>query len=317
MSAPAPIADASVYGDFAGLDALRRNARNHDPAAIREVAKQFESLFARMLIKSMRNAVGRDPIFGSDQVDAYQSMFDDQLSLELTKGHGLGLADMLVRQLQRTSVPGASIPPSGNSSASGAAAGAAAVHRGTAAVSAAHSAPASAAQRKQFISDVWPQAQQAGAALGVDPAGLIAQAALESDWGRSVPRGANGQSSHNLFGIKAGAGWSGAAVTAQTQEIEQGSPVSTAASFRAYGSPAESFGNYVALLKSSPRYAAALDTGGDVQAFAAALQRGGYATDPDYARKVSAIASQVTRTANEPLKFASALPIPGDAGELL
>jgi len=298
MSGSAPVADASVYGDLAGLDALRKSARNHDPAAVRQVAKQFESLFARMLIKSMRAAVGRDPIFGSDQTEAYQSMFDDQLSLDLTRGHGLGLADMLVRQLQKSGVatgsaPGSTSAPSATRSPAGPAT----------------SAPASAAERKHFISQVWPQAQQAGAALGVDPAGLVAQAALESNWGRSVPQGTSGQSSHNLFGIKAGAGWDGPAVAARTQEVEHGEPVATTASFRAYGNPAESFSDYVALLRSNPRYAAALNTGSDIGAFATALQRGGYATDPDYAQKVSALASQ--------LKLASARPITGGAGEPL
>lgn len=339
MSGPAPVADASVYGDFAGLDALRRNARNHDPAAVRAVAKQFESLFARMLIKSMRDAVGRDPIFGSDQSEAYESMFDDQLSLELTKGHGLGLADMLVRQLQKSGVPGASASTSVTASRPTAAQGTAAVRTTPARASA--PTPASSAERKRFIGEVWPQAQQAGAALGVDPAGLVAQAALESNWGRSVPQTMRGQSSHNLFGIKAGAGWSGQAVEAQTEEVEQGRPVSAAASFRSYGSPAESFADYVALLKTNPRYAPALNTGSNVRAFAAALQRGGYATDPDYARKVSAIAGQVTAAVSRPdapaapllaaasgsapggdaafaqLKISSARPIKGDAGELL
>ena len=156
---------------------------------------------------------------------------------------------------------------------------------------------------------MWPQAQRAGAALGIDPTGLVAQAALETNWGRSVPQGTSGESSHNLFGIKAGSQWRGPAVAAQTQEVEGVSTVSTAASFRSYGSSAQSFEDYVALLKANPRFAAALNTGSDVRAFAAALQRGGYATDPDYARKVSAIASQ--------LKLSSAAPLTGDAGELL
>jgi len=320
MSSPAaPISEASTYGDFAGLAALRRGASNHDPAAVRAVAKQFESLFARMLIKSMRDAVGRDPIFGSDQSDAYQSMFDDQLSLDLTKGHGLGLADMLMRQLQRMGVPGANANAAGSSTGATGAAGAAGASTGSSAAlragakrapgASSPSAPATPADRKRFISEVWPQAQQAGAALGVDPTGLVAQAALETNWGRSVPRGTSGQSSYNLFGMKGGAGWSGPTVATQTQEVESGSTIETAANFRAYGNPAESFKDYVALLKTNPRYTAALNTGSDVRAFATALQSGGYATDPDYARKVSAIATQ--------LKFSSASPLNGVAGELL
>src|SRR6185437_9284472 len=91
---------ADVYTDFAGLAALKKSARSNDPAALRQVAKQYESLFARMMIKSMRDAVGKDPLFGSDQEQSYQEMYDDQLSMEITKGKGLGLADILVRQMQ-------------------------------------------------------------------------------------------------------------------------------------------------------------------------------------------------------------------------
>ena len=113
----APVNNAALYGDFAGLEKLKSGAARNDPTAVRQVARQFESLFARMMIKSMRDAIGRDPIFGSDQAQTYQGMFDDQLSLELTKGKGLGLADMLVRQLQQA---GATGPPAANTAASAA-----------------------------------------------------------------------------------------------------------------------------------------------------------------------------------------------------
>src|SRR5580698_3281494 len=93
-------ANSGVYGDFAGLEKLKASVRRQDPSALRQVAQQFESLFTRMMLKSMRQAIGKDPIFGSDQAEMYQGMFDDQLSLELTRGHGLGLADMLMKQLR-------------------------------------------------------------------------------------------------------------------------------------------------------------------------------------------------------------------------
>ncbi|HUN26921.1 MAG TPA: flagellar assembly peptidoglycan hydrolase FlgJ [Steroidobacteraceae bacterium] len=335
---PAPVPDVSTYGDFAGLAALRRSAGSHNPAAVREVAKQFEALFARMMIKSMRDAIGRDPIFGSDQSEAYQSMFDDQLSIELTRGHGLGLADMLVRQLQKLGVTGAGSASGtlGAKKAAGmalkpAGTGAGMPLRAPSPAGARSLAPATAVERKRFIGQLWPQAERAGAALGVSPAGLVAQAALETDWGRSVPRTEGGQSSNNLFGVKAGASWSGPAVTAPTWEVENGAATGTSGEFRAYPSSAQSFEDYVALLKTTPRYAAALNTGGDVRAFATALQRGGYATDPDYAHKVSAIASHVTATVAQnaaggsplvastggPLKFADVPPITGDTGTLL
>ena len=301
--ATTPVNNTAVYGDFAGLEKLKSSASRSDAGAVRQVAQQFESLFARMMIKSMRAAIGKDPIFGSDQAQTYQGMYDDQLSLELTKGKGLGLADMLVRQLQQAGSPGKAA----------AASGAAAIPAGATGSPAA----ASSADRASFISRMWPQAQQAAQQLGVHPVSLIAQAALETNWGRSVPRSANGFGSNNLFGIKAGAAWSGASVSAGTQEFQGGSVHQTSAAFRAYASPGESLQDYVALLKASPRFSGALGSGASVASFATALQQGGYATDPDYARKLSAVADQVLATLSQgaastaagALKFADAPPI--------
>ncbi len=353
-----PIANTPVYGDFAGLESLKRSVHGDNPAAIREVARQFESLFARMLIKSMRDAIGPDPIFGSDQEQTYQGMFDDQLSLELTRGHGLGLADMLVRQLQGKGLIGAHGAAGGTSSAAGSAAASAAGSTGSAAsmqsaapttassvssaasaasapttptppprhaisfTPATHSTPStgskvSRAEQQSFIRDLWPQARQAAEQLGVSPQSLVAQAALETDWGRSVPQDAAGRSSNNLFGVKAADGWAGPSVSAGTREFSGGSARATTAEFRAYGSRAQGFQDYVAMLKSNPRYAAALNTGTNVQAFASALQRGGYATDPEYALKVSAVASDVASASGESLKLASAAPITAGADSLL
>ena len=278
--AAAPVNNAAVYGDFAGLEKLKSSASRSDAGAVRQVAQQFESLFARMLIKSMRDAIGKDPIFGSDQSQTYQSMLDDQLSLELTRGKGLGLADMLVRQLQQSGATAAATPPR-------AAAG------------------ASASERAAFISQVWPDAAQAAQQLGIHPVSLVAQAALETNWGRNMPRTAGGVSSNNLFGVKAGASWSGASVTAGTQEFVGGAARETSAAFRAYASPGESFQDYVALIRNNPRLSAALGSGTSVASFATALQQGGYASDPDYARKVTAVAGQVLAA----LKSGEAVPM--------
>src|SRR5579862_2027373 len=206
MSAPVP--DASVYTDFSGLKSLKRSAESRSPEALRQVAKQFESLLTRMMIKSMRDASGTDPVFGSDQQKMYEGMYDDQLSLELTRGRGLGLADMLVRQLQRLSGSGATT----GTSATGP------VTSSEGAKSAPPASPATPAQQKNFISSLWPAAQAAGAQLGTDPRNLIAQAALETSWGRNIPRDGSGGSSYNLFGMKASASWSGATVDAPTVE---------------------------------------------------------------------------------------------------
>jgi peptidoglycan hydrolase FlgJ len=307
------VAPASVYGDFSALEKLKGGLRRDDATAVRQVAQQFESVFARMMIKSMREAIGKDPIFGSDQEQLYQGMFDDQLSLELTRGRGLGLTDMLVRQLQHAGATGAtSAGAATDKSAATSASGAASASTGNTSVSL---PPASPADQASFISQVMPQAEQAAAQLGVHPVSLIAQAALETNWGRSVPHSASGVSSHNLFGVKAGAGYGGSTVSARTQEFTAAGATVTDASFRSYASPAQSFQDYVRVLRSNPRFSGALGSGNDVSAFATALQRGGYATDPDYAHKVSAVANQVIASLGQqgapsgPLKLASALPI--------
>src|SRR5579862_3408360 len=139
---------ADTYTDFSGLQALKRAAAKNDPSAVRKVAQQFESMFTRMMLKSMRDAVGTDPIFGSDQEKMYQGMYDDQLALQLSKGRGLGLSDMLVRQLQRMGAGGSA--PAANSGAAGAANGAVGSKSAPAA--------ASTATQQRFIQGLWPQA---------------------------------------------------------------------------------------------------------------------------------------------------------------
>jgi peptidoglycan hydrolase FlgJ len=265
-------AQAPNATDFRQFAALRRGAEANDPKVLREAAKQFESLFTKMMLESMRKASFGDPMFGSDQGDMYQGMMDDQMAVQLSQGKGLGLADMLIRQLSHGAVAGGT--PSG---------------------SAQTEAPAGNvvddARRQRFIEQVMPHAQAAARELGVDPRAVVAQAALETGWGASQP-GDQG-SSHNLFGIKAGASWHGDGVTSQTTEYSSGVPGSESARFRSYEDIAESVADYVRVLKDNPRYAGALNTGDDVRAFATALQKGGYATDPEYANKLVAVAERL------------------------
>jgi flagellar protein FlgJ len=258
--------------DFKHFSALRKSARSDDPAALREVARQFESIFTKMMLDGMRKASFGDPLFGSDQGDMYQDMMDDQLSIEMSQGKGLGLADMLIKQLSH----GANMKSADELSAPG-------VERAL---------PVSDAAKQEFIDKMLPQAEAAGRELGVDPRAIIAQAALETGWGTAQPADASG-GSNNLFGIKAGGSWQGASVASNTQEYTNGIAGDEVARFRAYGSTADGVKDYVSLLRDNPRYSAALNTGSDVHAFAAALQRGGYATDPDYANKLVTVAGQV------------------------
>lgn len=147
-------------------------------------------------------------------------------------------------------------------------------------------------QRQAFIDQTLPLARRAGAKLGVAPEVLTAQAALETGWGRSPIRAADGTPSHNYFGIKA-TGWNGAVAQAMTTEVEQGAPVARSEAFRAYASPAQSFDDLARLIGTNPRYQGALNVGADARAYGAALQRGGYATDPAYAEKLARVAARV------------------------
>jgi flagellar protein FlgJ len=318
-------ADTPVYTDLNALTTLKRGAAQRDPAAIRRVAEQFESMFTRMMLKSMRDAVGTDPVFGSDQQKMYQEMADDQLSVQLSKGKGLGLADMLIRQLQKMGVQGAEAAAASRRST----ASAQRMPTPVAAYSDTQEIGASrvSALKSDFINRMLPHAQQAAAQLGTDPRALIAQAALETNWGRDLPHDGAGRSSHNLFGIKAGGDWNGAAVAAATREFSDGAAGRTTAAFRAYATPGQSFQDYVALLRGNPRYAAALNTGSDIHAFASALQRGGYATDPDYVHKISSIAHAIRlpdaaatlfadNGRSPDLKLAATLPITPTTGTL-
>lgn len=313
-----PVVDPSLFADAQSLATLKREAAAHNPQALKAAARQFESLFIDMMLKSARAANFKDPLFGSSQSRFYQDLYDQQLSIQLSKTHTFGLAEMLVQQLRRQwAGSGGSSAPAAGSAAAAAPTADGAPHApgrlpGPAATSTTRAV--SPEQQSAFARSVWPDAERAARQLGVSPVGLVAQAALETDWGRSLPRTAAGQTSNNLFGIKASGPWRGASVQSATQEYVNGSPVAVQAPFRAYGSCAECFQDYTSLLSGNPRYAAALGTGNDVGAFATALQQAGYATDPNYARKLTAVAESLKRVfggsgSAGPLKLAAHPPI--------
>ena len=157
---------------------------------------------------------------------------------------------------------------------------------------------------------MWPHAQKAASEIGVDPHALLAQAALETGWGKAVPGTATGESSNNLFGIKAGSQWPGTTVNVPTLEFEDGVAVRKIDRFRAYDSPADSFRDYAQLIRNNPRYEDAVGAGQNVATFASALQQGGYATDPDYAHKIVALTNEIRgATGVAPLKVAGVMPL--------
>jgi flagellar protein FlgJ len=140
------------------------------------------------------------------------------------------------------------------------------------------------AQIQSFAQRLGPLLEEAGRQLGVSPKLLLAHAALETGWGRSVV-------GNNLFGIKAGASWAGSAVKTMTHEVEAGQTVSREASFRAYPTLDAAVQDFVALISNSPRYRAVIGVGQDAAAYGQGLLAGGYATDTEYARKLEAIAN--------------------------
>lgn len=278
--------------DFSQFTALRNGADRNDPAALREVAGQFEALFIETMLKNMREASPKDPLVGdSESFEMYQGMLDQQLALEMASGRGIGLAEMLVRQM-----------------GGGNAAGEAAVPVFTPGVNigpglpVVRRLPAEAAtgpvwdSPESFAREVWPHVETVARRLNVPPEAVLAQAALETGWGRHVPAGTNGQSSLNLFGIKAGGSWDGNSVSQRTLEFDGGVAKQETARFRAYRSVAESINDYFQVLSGNPRYASVSDHGDDVAGFAAALQESGYATDPHYAEKIARVAGSETMT---------------------
>ena len=277
----AAISPSDAYFDLQDLAALRARARRDDPKALEAAVRQFESLFIRMMLKSMREASLGDPLMEGEGSAFYRDLFDQQLALDMARQGGLGLADALVRQLGRhrtapTPRPdGYPLPPRRTETAAGAPpVDEAAVHRG---------------DPQAFVTQLMPLARRAAARLGVAPEVLVAQAALETGWGRYVIRDAQGRSSHNLFNIKAGSGWDGPTVRKRTLEYADGVARMERAAFRAYPDFAASFQDYADFIASRPRYRAALERAGDAAGYMRALAQAGYATDPRYADKVLAI----------------------------
>lgn len=313
------VQQAQVYTDFNGLNALKSQARTDKQAALEEVARQFESLFLSEMLKSMRKAgdvFAEGNYLNSSQSEFYRDMFDSQLSLTMAKGQGSGLAEALVRQLgeqtpglasdggklaahkadladyerslpalstklpeqldqvtkvaQRAESMAPSMTPSMTSQASKA-------------------LPEQFDSPEHFVQELLPVAERIAGDSGIDPKLMVAQAALETGWGRHMIKGDGNQPSFNLFGIKADSRWQGEAVTITTTEYREGLPLKEQAKFRAYPDYESSFRDYVSFLKSNPRYREVLSVADQPEIFADKLQEAGYATDPNYGEKIRRI----------------------------
>ena len=265
---------AKLALDTQSLEQLRAQAKHSPDQALKAAAQQFESAFLNMMLKSMREATPQDGMFDSEQTKMFTGMLDQQLAQSMAS-RGVGLADIMVKQLrgQMTGDKGQKIGAQSS-------------------INALPSAYSENAQQ-DFVSRMRPFAMQASQASGVPPQLMLGQAALESGWGKREIRMADGSNSFNLFGIKANGGWNGKVAEVMTTEYKNGVAYKQVEKFRAYSSYAEAFQDYAGLIGNNPRYANVLQQGGDVVGMAQAMQKAGYATDPDYADKLVRVMGMV------------------------
>ena len=314
------------YHDLTSLAQLKHSSGGDDDAALKQAAKQFESIFMGMLLSSMRKAnevFEDDGVLNSNATKFYQDMYDKQLSTELSEKGSLGLADLLVQQLRPTKgkttpasmlkLPTEATPvPDKKVAAEPQIAVVAPIKKSN------EVAPPSVENEPQvitetlaskpdpdnedwtfespgeFIQKLMPAAKQAAQKLGLEPLALLAQAALETGWGQRTFKTAEGNNSFNFFGIKAHNSWQGDVAVVDTLEYRQGVAQKEKAKFRAYESPEQSLGDYVDFIKSNPRYQQAVAMADNPKAYFQQLQAAGYATDPNYAQKILSVFNSET-----------------------
>ena len=354
------IDSAYNYNDLSGLNAITKQGETDKSGALKEVARQYESMFVGMMLKSMREANAAfeedNPLF-SNESKFYRDMFDDQLVLSLSKGKGMGLADTLYRQLKeqfdnKESSENSEAPlnekiytldhkervnpfilePNINNNVRSK------IERHSSVTAITDTATDTEKSLKpimpiqleaqaleankvivnktiidqtpdeherkglvvkasdfhspqEFVNTLWPIAQKVGDKMGVEPKAIIAQAALETGWGKYIIHQSNGENSHNLFGIKADNRWGGEIAKVSTLEYRNGLAKKEVAPFRVYDSYESSLKDYSQFVKDSERYKNAVSNGYSVKGYSEGLQKGGYATDPNYAKKIQRIAS--------------------------
>ena len=261
--------------DGQNLDRLKLQSKQAPDQALKTVAKQFETVFLNMMLKSMREATPQEGVFDSEQTKMFTGMLDQQLAQSMAD-RGVGLADIMVRQLTRNqqTLEAATAPAAPASPA--------------AAIPSAYRSDV----QQAFVDKMRPHAEQASRSTGIPAHLIMGQAALESGWGKREIMNSDGSNSFNLFGIKANKGWNGKVAEVTTTEYHNGVASKQVESFRAYGSYTEAFKDYAKFLGDDPRYAGVLEQS-DAKAFAQALQQAGYATDPRYADKLAGVIGSV------------------------
>ena len=297
--------DKQNFFDLGNLNTLRQDAlksgasSEQSKEALKKAAAQFESIFTQMLLKSMRKASeafeDKDSPFNSSGVKFFEEMHDQQLSVDLSSNGSLGLADLIVQQLSpdaKNFTPSSVLRSVNEFNSDRRASG----QKTPDEVESKVVDNSSSTDQKplfenadDFISSVWDHAKTAAAKIGLNPAVMVAQAALETGWGKHVINKSDGNSSFNLFNIKSDKSWEGDKANKMTLEFEQGTPVKKQASFRAYDSIEDSVNDFVQFLTQNPRYQEALQNTAKPAAFLDSLQKAGYATDPNYADKIKQV----------------------------
>ena len=268
-----------LAADPSALNALRYGTGGGgDKAALKEAAKQFESLFMRELIKSMREATSKSGLMDNEGSDMGTDLLDQQFAVQLSGLPG-GLSEAIERQLGRQM--------GGNAAASGSASPGSSISGAISATPSTVSRASTGSRQAGFVSQHTQAAEVVARESGIPASYMIGQAGYETGWGKSEIRHRDGSNSFNLFGIKATSSWKGKVAEVVTTEYVNGVPRKQVAKFRAYDSYADSFRDYAKLIGNSPRYDKAMDQIGSVHGFATGLQKAGYATDPQYAAKLS------------------------------
>ncbi|CAI2416539.1 Peptidoglycan hydrolase flgJ [Serratia liquefaciens] len=290
--------------DAQALNGLKRDAASDPQGNLKQVAQQVEGMFVQMMLKSMRAALPQDGILSSDQSRLYTSMYDQQIAQQMSQ-KGLGLADMMVKQMSN-----ANAVPSETAGTSPMALddevlrtlpNQALEQTLRRAVPRAPSAAPLSLNNGNFVARLSTSARVVSQQSGIPHQLIVAQAALESGWGQREIPAADGSPSYNLFGIKAGGSWDGPVTEITTTEFEQGAAKKIKAKFRVYGSYVEAMADYVKLLTNNPRYAGVANARSPEQA-AQALQQAGYATDPQYASKLVSVIQQMKNAGEQVVK---------------
>ncbi|MDP3522547.1 MAG: flagellar assembly peptidoglycan hydrolase FlgJ [Hydrogenophaga sp.] len=269
-----------LAADVNSLNGLKTQAGKDQKGALKEAAKQFEALFMRELLKSMREATMKSGLMESEAGNLGGDLLDDQYASQMTGLPG-GLSVMIERQLSQQMSPGAITADAGKTPAVNN------LKTPSPSQSTLDRVGAASGRQQQFVAKLGAAAQEVAAEVGIPAGYMLGQAGHETGWGRSEIKQADGSNSFNVFGIKAGKGWKGKVAEVTTTEYVNGQPQKMKAQFRAYDNYQDAFRDYARLISESPRYAKVMDNLHSAQSFASGLQRAGYATDPQYATKLS------------------------------